>query len=85
MGGPFSAQSADLHTLWRVKRVGKRLRNWGELNISDEGYIYWQRGPLWFSLSQFRDNILFASNHRPGTHTSIIQTVTGNPVQCLGP
>ena len=76
MGGPFSAQSADLHTPWRVKRAGKKLRNWGELNISDEGYIYWQRGPLWFSLCQFRDNILFASNHRPGAHTSIIQTVT---------
>ena len=76
MGGPFSAQSADLHTLWRVKRAGKKLHNWGELNISDEGYIYWQRGPLWFSLCQFRDNILFASNHRPGAHTTIVQTVT---------
>ena len=76
MGGPFSAQSADLHTLWKVKRAGKKLRDWGELNISDEGYIYWQRGPLWFSLCQFRDNILFASNHRPGAHTSIIQRVT---------
>ena len=27
MGGPFSAQSADLHTLWRVKRAEKRLRD----------------------------------------------------------
>ena len=26
MGGPFSARSADLHTLWRVKRQGKKLR-----------------------------------------------------------
>ena len=72
MGGPFSAQSADLHTLWKVKRAGKKLRDWGGLNISDEGYIYWQRGPLWFSLCQFRDNILLASNHRPGVHTNII-------------
>ena len=23
MGGPFSAHSADLHTLWKVKRAGK--------------------------------------------------------------
>ena len=53
----------------------EKLRDWGALNISDEGYVYWQRGPLWFSLWQFRDNILFASNQRPGTHTHIIQTV----------
>ena len=75
MGGPFSAQSADLRTLWKVKRAGKKLRDWGALNISDEGYVYWQRGPLWFSLCQFRDNVLFASNQRPGAHTHIIQTV----------
>ena len=75
MGGPFSAQSADLHTLWKVKRAGKNLRDWGALNISDEGYVYRQRGPLWFSLCQFRDNILFASNQQPGTHTHVIQTV----------
>ena len=37
MGGPFSAQSADLHTLWKVKRAGKKPRDWGVLNISDEG------------------------------------------------
>ena len=28
MGGPFSAQSADLHTLWKVKRAEKKLRDW---------------------------------------------------------
>ena len=50
MGGPFSAQSADLHTLWKVKRAGKKLRERGALKISDEGYVYWQRGALWFSL-----------------------------------
>ena len=27
LGGPFSAQSADLHTLWGVKKGGKRLRD----------------------------------------------------------
>ena len=46
MGGPFSAQSADL---W-VKRAGKKLPDWGALNISNEGYVYWQRRALWFSL-----------------------------------
>ena len=72
MGGPFSAQSADLHTLWKVKRAGKKLPEWGTLNISDEGYVYWQRGSLWFSLCQLRDNILFVSNQMPGTQTPII-------------
>ena len=53
MGGPFSAQSANLHTLWQVKRAGKKLRDWGELNISDEGYIYWQRGPCGSASASF--------------------------------
>ena len=66
-GGPFSAQSADLHTLWKVKRAGTKLQEWDALNIYDEGYVYWQRGALWFSLYQFRDNILFVSNQMPKT------------------
>ena len=37
--------------------------------------MYWQRGALWFSLCQFRDNILFASNQKLGTQTPIIQTI----------
>jgi|Transcript_25672 hypothetical protein len=31
MCGPFSAQSADLHTLWKIKRVGNKVQDWGEL------------------------------------------------------
>ena len=27
MGAPFSAQSADLHTLWGVKTQGKKMRD----------------------------------------------------------
>ena len=27
MGGPFSAQSADLHTLWGVKKNGKKMKD----------------------------------------------------------
>ena len=40
--------------------------------ISKEGYIYWTRGNLWFSLAQFRDN---ASNIAPGTRTKLVQEV----------
>ena len=38
MGGPFSAQSADLHTLWGVKTQGKKMRYLGSMTISDEGF-----------------------------------------------
>ena len=75
MGGPFSAQSEDLHTLWKVKRAGKRLCYWGSLSISDEGYPVWQRGGMWFSLCQFRDNVLFASCPRLATATDVVQMV----------
>ena len=61
-GGGFSAQSADLHMLWKVKRAGQRLRDWGMLGVSAEGYVCWQQGQIWFSLCQFRDSVLFASN-----------------------
>ena len=53
MGGPFSAQSADLHTLWGVKENGKRLRDWGSLNLLEDGYVFWTRGTMWFSLAHF--------------------------------
>ena len=72
MGEPFSAQSADLRKLWRVKRSGKKLRDWGGPNVSKEGYVYWQRGTLWFSLCEFWDNVLFTSNLRPGTEPPIV-------------
>ena len=44
MGGPFSAQSADLHILWGVKTQSKRMRDLGTLTISDERFPVWVRG-----------------------------------------
>ena len=75
MGGPFSAQSADLHTLWGVKKNGKRMKDWGNMNLSEDGYIFWTRGTMWFSLAQFRDNVLLATNLSPGTRTTLVQEV----------
>ena len=75
MGGPLPAQSADLHTLWKVKQAGKRLCDWGSLTISDEGCPVWQRGGMWFSLCQFRDNVVFASCLRPATTTDVVHMV----------
>ena len=73
MGGPFSAHAADLLTLWKVKKAAKKLRDRGSLTVSDEGYVFWSRGAMWFSLCQFRDNILFASNLSPGSKTTLVQ------------
>ena len=75
MGGPFSAQCADPHTLWQVKKNGKRLRDWGDMAISDTGHVYWCRGPTWFSLCQFRDNILLATNLPPSRSTTLVNMV----------
>ena len=66
MGRPFSAQSAALHTLWKIKRAGKPLRDWGVLEVSEEGYIHW---------CQFRDSILLAMNLPPAADTSLVQIV----------
>ena len=75
MGGPFSAQSADLHTVWGVKKNGKRLRDWGTPNLLEDGYVYWTRGTMWFSLAQFRDNVNLATNIPPSTRTTLVQEV----------
>ena len=75
MGGPFSAQSANLDTLGGVKKNGKRLRDWGALNLSEDGYVYWTRGTIWFSLAQFRDNVLLATNIPPSTRTTLVREV----------
>ena len=75
MGGPFSAQSADLHTLWGVKKNGKRMKDWGNMSLSEDGYVFSTRGAMWFSLAQFRDNVLLATNVLPGTHTTLVQEV----------
>ena len=43
--------------------------------LSEDGYVYWTRGTLWFSLVQFRDNVLLASNILPGTRTTLVPEV----------
>ena len=74
MGGPFGAQSADLHTLWGVTTQGKKTRE--SLTISDAGFPVWVCGRHWFSLAQFRDNVLIASSLSPGTHTTLVQDIS---------
>ena len=59
MGGPFSAQSADLRSVWGVKQRTDLMRQLGTLNFSPRGHPLWTipQGNV-ISLSQFRDNVL---------------------------
>ena len=54
---------------------GPNISEWGALNVSEAAYVYWQRGALWSSLCQFRDNLLLASNLRPGMQTPIVKMI----------
>ena len=59
MGGPFSAQSADLGSIWGVKQRTDLMRRLGNLSFSPRGHLLWTtpRGNV-LSLAQFRDNVL---------------------------
>ena len=42
MGGSFSAQAADLHSVWGLKRVVHHLWDLGELQIVGGGFPTWR-------------------------------------------
>ena len=42
MGGSFSAQSADLHSVWGAYTGRQEFRRLGALTISPEGYVLWK-------------------------------------------
>ena len=77
MGGPFSAQSADLRTIWGAKKRTDFLRKIGQLHFSPRGHPLWttQRGNT-VSLAQFRDNILVGARGLSPTHE--MQSVSDN-------
>ena len=62
MGGPFSAQAADLHSLWGFHVHKQRFYALGKLRTTDSGYPIWvnNRGRI-IALAQFRDNVIVAS------------------------
>ena len=41
MGGSFSAQSADLHSIWASYKGKQAFRSLGTLHVSQEGYVFW--------------------------------------------
>jgi hypothetical protein len=59
MGGPFSAQSADLRSVWGAKTRVDLMRRLGNLSFSPRGHPLWStpRGNT-ISLAQFRDNVV---------------------------
>ena len=57
MGGSFSAQCAELHSLWALKQVVEIMRRFGTL-IEQEPFPVWETpAGNTVSLSQFRDNV----------------------------
>ena len=62
MGGPFNAQSADLHCVWMCKTLVSSLRDMGDMAVTDTGIGQWtlRTGDI-VALQQFRDNLIVAS------------------------
>ena len=45
MGGPFSAQSADLRSVWGAKTRVDLMRKLGHLSFSPRGHPLWSNTP----------------------------------------
>ena len=61
MGGSFSAQCADLHSLWALKQGIETMRRFGKL-IEEGPFPAWETpAGNTVSLSQFRDNVNVAT------------------------
>ena len=62
MGGPFSAQAADLHSIWKFHLHKQPFYVLGELSFTARSFPIWtnSNGRI-VSLVQFRDNILVAA------------------------
>ena len=74
MGGSFSAQSADLHSIWAAYTGRQEFRCLGALTVSPEGYIYWL-GKWKVAMCQFRGNILVASDVDPSDCKELVGLV----------
>ena len=84
MGGSFSAQAADLHSLWSVYIHKGLFRRLGTLRVTDSGFPYWENSHGRVSMQQFRDNILVASSYPGSPQVQLIQTICNILRQCWG-
>ena len=88
MGGPFSAQSADLHCIWMCKKSVSLLRAMGDMMVTDSGIVQWtlQTGDI-VALQQFRDNLMVATKG-PTPKTAMytvcrtMESIRGSRVLC---
>ena len=78
MGGPFSAQSADLRCVWMCKKLVGRPRELGEPSVTATGILQWSLvdGNVVAS-RQFRDNLMVAAKG-PSPHTTMYPCVHDN-------
>ena len=87
MGGSFSAQSADLHSVWCCKLRVDLLRRWGQFSKTSDGVVQWSAGDTLFALQQFRDNLVVASQGPEATDMmkpvcSVLEEVWSLKVVC---
>ena len=61
MGGSFSVQSADLHSMWCCKLRVDLLRRCGKFSKTDDGIVKWSARGTIFAAQQFRHNLVVAS------------------------
>ena len=69
MGGPFSAQSADLRSIWGTKQRMDLMRRLGNPSFSPRGHPLWTmpRGNV-LSLPRFRDNVVVGAKGPTARH-----------------
>ena len=71
MGGPFSAQSADLHCVWCCKKFVHLLRRMGAISVTPDGILQWALPDgNTVALQQFRDNVMVAAKG-PAPHLAM--------------
>ena len=75
MGGPFSAQGADIHSVWRVYQHRGLFRRLGTLTVSPEGFPLWDGQWGRVAMCQFRDNILVATDCPTTRQVALIETI----------
>ena len=75
MGGLFSAQGADLHSVLGAYQGSQLFRKLGTLEISDEGWAVWHTRWGRVSMCQFRDNILVAPDSSPSDRAKVVEEV----------
>ena len=75
MGGAFSAQGADLHSVWAAYVGRKCFRQLGRLEITTAGWPLWHTPLGRVTLCQFRDNILIATDTSPHLRAQMVERV----------